>query len=59
MLLPNNRSGKFIVLAALALVAVALLFNLLMNKFFVTERGPKVSCAAFSWQRTSFEPRGL
>lgn len=41
MLSLNNRSGKFIGLVALTLVAAALLFNLLMHKFFVAEKGQK------------------
>ncbi|CAI0972519.1 hypothetical protein [Serratia fonticola] len=59
MLLLNNRSGKFIGLLALALIAAALLFNLLMHKFFVTERGPKVSCAAFFLAKNEFRTKGV
>lgn len=55
----NNRSGKFIGLVALALVAVALLFNLLMHKFFVIEKGPKVSCAAFFLVQSDLQTKGV
>ncbi|CAI1012867.1 hypothetical protein [Serratia fonticola] len=59
MLSLNNRSGKFIGLVALALVAVALLFNLLMHKFFVIEKGPKVSCAAFFLVQSDLQTKGV
>jgi hypothetical protein len=59
MLSLNNRSGKFIGLVALALVAVALLFNLLMHKFFVIVKGPKVSCAAFFLVQSDLQTKGV
>jgi hypothetical protein len=59
MLLLNNRSGKFIGLVALTLVATALLFNFLMHKFFVTEKGPKVSCAAFFLVQSDLQTQGV
>ncbi|MFV9068877.1 hypothetical protein ABQ366_25535 [Serratia fonticola] len=59
MLSLNNRSGKFIGLVALALVAVALLFNLLMHKFFVIEKGTKVSCAAFFLVQSDLQTKGV
>lgn len=59
MLSLNNRSGKFIGLVALALVAMALLFNLLMHKFFVIEKGPKVSCAAFFLVQSELQTKGV
>ncbi|NBJ32929.1 hypothetical protein GE191_04440 [Serratia fonticola] len=59
MLLLNNRSGKLIGLVALALIAAALLFNLLMHKFFVTEQGPKVSCAAFFLAKSDLRTKGV
>ncbi len=59
MLSLNNRSGKIIGVIALALVAVALLFNLLMHKFFVTEKGPKVSCAAFFLVQSDLQTQGV
>ncbi|MFT2797368.1 MULTISPECIES: hypothetical protein [Serratia] len=59
MLSLNNHSGKFIGVVALALVAVALLFNLLMHKFFITEKGPKVSCAAFFLVQSDLQTRGV
>ncbi|MBL5826844.1 hypothetical protein ACMV5I_03860 [Serratia sp. T13T92] len=59
MLSLNNRSGKFFGLVALALVAAALLFNLLMHKFFVTEKGPKVSCAAFFLVQSDLQTQGV
>ncbi|MFV8984681.1 hypothetical protein [Serratia fonticola] len=59
MLLLNNRSGKFIGLVALTLVATALLFNFLIHKFFVTEKGPKVSCAAFFLVQSDLQTQGV
>jgi len=59
MLSLNNRSGKLIGLVALVLVAVALLFNLLMHKFVVTEKGPKVSCAAFFLAQSDLQTQGV
>lgn len=59
MLLLNNRSGKFIGLVALTLVSTSLLFNLLMHKFFVTEKGPKVSCAAFFLVQSDLQTQGV
>jgi hypothetical protein len=55
----NNRSGKIIGLGAIALVGAALLFNFLMHKFFVTEKGPKVSCAAFFTVQSDLQTQGV
>ncbi|HGM5492543.1 TPA: hypothetical protein ACKP1B_004242 [Serratia fonticola] len=59
MLSLNNRSGKLIGSVALALVAAALLFNVLMHKFFVTDEGPKVSCAAFFLVQSELQTQGV
>lgn len=59
MLMPNNRSEKLIWLAAFTLVGTALLFNFLMHKFIVIEKGPKVSCAAFFTVQSNLQTQGV
>lgn len=55
----NNRSGKLIGALSIALVAVSLLFNLLMHKFFVTQKGPKVSCSSFFLVQNDLQTKGV
>lgn len=59
MRLLNNLSGRLIGFVASALVVAALLFNLLMHKFFLTEQGPKVSCAAFFLAQSDLNTKGV
>ncbi|CAI1660102.1 hypothetical protein [Serratia fonticola] len=59
MLSLNNLSGKLIGLIALALVISALLFNLLMHKFFIIEKGPKVNCSAFFLAQSELKTKGV
>lgn len=59
MFLLNNRPGKLVGAFAIALVTAALLFNLLMHKFFVTEIGPKVSCSSFFLVQSDLQTKGV
>lgn len=59
MLSLNNRPGRLIGLVAIALVAAALLFNLLMHKFYVTEKGPKVNCSSFFLVKSDLQTKGV
>lgn len=59
MLMLNNRSGKLAGWVAIVLVVAALIFNLLMHKFFVTEKGPKVACASFFKVESDLQTKGV
>lgn len=59
MLMLNNRSGKLVGVIAMTLVVVALLFNTLMHKFFVAEKGPQVNCASFFLVQSDLQTKGV
>ncbi|WP_431224771.1 hypothetical protein ACQ86O_07895 [Serratia sp. L9] len=55
----NNRNRSFIWLISFALIAGALLFNILMHKFVVRERSPYVSCTSFFTVQSDFKTEGV
>ncbi|MEB7886689.1 hypothetical protein [Serratia fonticola] len=59
MFLLNNLSGKLAGTIAITLIAVALLVNLLIHKFFFTEQGPKVECSSFFLVQSDLQTKGV
>lgn len=55
----NNRPGKLMAALASALVCSALLFNLLIHAFFITEKGPKVDCSSFFLVQSDLQTKGV
>lgn len=59
MFMLNKRKKNFIWLISFALIAGALLFNILMHKFVVREKGPKVSCTSFFTVHSDVKTEGV